>query len=77
MIRGLFRIIAENPNGIVKHFHWLCHNLVNFDGEDEELQKLATTLIVNFKNLAGNHWDTYFGEFPEDLKNKMRQRFGV
>ena len=77
MSRGLFLVISKNPNGIVKDFMFLCYALVNFEGAEIDLQELASKLVVNFKSVAGHFWDDYFVNFPQDLKDKMRMKFGV
>jgi len=69
--------ISKNPNGIVKDFQYLCHALVNFEDAEADLQELASKLILNFKAVAGQFWDNYFESFPIELKEKMKQRFGV
>jgi len=61
----------------VKDFLHLCVALVNFEDADADLRELATKLILNFKSVAGQFWDSYFDSFPVELQDKMRQRFGV
>lgn len=75
--RGLFLAISKNPNGIVKDFVFLCSALVNFENAEADLHELALKLVVNFKALAGQFWDSYFVSFPPELQEKMKQRFGV
>lgn len=77
IIRGLFLAISKNPNGIVKDFVFLCSALVNFENAEADLHELALKLVVNFKALAGQFWDNYFVNFPAELQEKMKQRFGV
>ena len=62
---------------MVKDFPYLCEALVNFESADADLQELAQKLIVNFKMIAGNVWFSYFENFPKELQQKMRQKFGV
>jgi len=75
--RGLFLAISKNPNGIVKDFQYLCNALVNFENAEADLQELGSKLIVNFKAVAGQFWNSYFDSFPVELQDKMKQRFGV
>ena len=56
---------------------FLCTALVNFQNPDTDIQELATKLIVNFKAIAGQQWNSFFSSFPEGLQASMRQKFGV
>ena len=76
-LRGLFSAIAKNPNAIVKDFMYLCTALINFQNPDADIQELAVKLIINFKAIAGQQWNSYFSSFPESLQAGMRQKFGV
>lgn len=77
LLRGLFLAISKNPNGIVKDFVSLCDTLVNFENAEADLQELALKLVVNFKVVAGQYWDNYFVNFPKELQDKMKLKFGV
>ncbi len=56
---------------------YLCEALVNFETAAPEIQELGYKLIVNFKAIAGNTWDSFFGEFPWELQQAMRKKYGV
>jgi len=75
--RGLFSVIAKNPNGIVQNFMYLCEALVNFDNADSDLKDLAAKLIINFKAIAGDAWFNYFNSFPPELQTKIKQKYAV
>jgi len=77
IFRGLFLAISKNPNGIVKDFVSLCDALVNFENAETDLQELALKLVINFKVVAGQYWDNYFVNFPKELQEKMKLRFGI
>lgn len=62
---------------MVKDFPYLCEALVNFENAEPDLKELAQKLIFHFKLIAGDVWFSYFENFPQDLQQKMRQKFGV
>ncbi len=60
----------------MKDFVYLCDALVSFENADTDLQELAFKLILNFKIVAGQHWENYFDNFPKDLQERMKEKFG-
>jgi len=61
----------------VKNFVFLCQALVTFEDAEPDVQNFSSKLIINFKNIAGQEWFSFFNSFPKELQDQMRQKYGV
>jgi len=74
---GLCKAIILNPTGIMNNFAFFCDALCHYGNAPETLESLFQNIILSYKSLMRDTWDTYYNSFPDKLKKKMNARFSA
>jgi len=73
--RGLCKLIKLNPNGVVKHFIYVCDAIASWEHLKHDLREMFFAILHGFKNSVGQQWPEYFKTFPEPLQKLLRERY--
>ncbi|KAJ3300523.1 hypothetical protein HDU76_006067 [Blyttiomyces sp. JEL0837] len=74
---GMCKMVSANPNGVVKHFAFLCDAIVSWDASliSQGLNEQFRALLVNFKQALGAQWAPMFDKMPTRVKERLHQRY--
>lgn len=74
---GLCAMIRINPQGVLSSFVFLCNAIASYSGPPEsKLYHEFHQILHGFKqNIGAQHWNQFFGEFPEPLKKYLQQQY--
>jgi len=79
--RGLVKVVSKNPEGIVKHFVYLCEAIASWhQPPPRDLQESFYHILHGFKTSVGPQiWNQYFlaPQFPEHVRTTLQQSYGV
>lgn len=73
--RGLCKLIRLNPNGVVKHFVYVCDAIGSWNQPKPDLRDTFAAILHGFKNSMGAQWADYFRTFPEPLQQVLQQKY--
>ncbi len=74
--RGLCKLIKLNPNGVVKHFVYVCDAIASWEYLKPDLREMFMQILHGFKNsMPPQSWIDYFKTFPADLRNSLQQKY--
>jgi hypothetical protein len=62
---------------VINHFPFFCDAISFYDNAPIELDFVFNNLIVSFKLSLKECWQDYFDNFPQNLKEKMLERFDL
>jgi len=68
-------MIKCNPNGIVKHFGYVCDAIASSHQPEKELREMFSAILHGFKTSMGPAWKDYFASFPPELRRVLQERY--
>jgi transportin-1 len=75
--RGMCMMIKANPNGVVKNLVYVCDAIASWYYPADDLKAMFHQILHMYKSGMGDSWDPYYKNFPEPLRNVLRDRYGL
>lgn len=75
--RGFCLMVPHNTSAALAAFPYICNAFVMYKEPPQDLQNMFTEIIHRFRESIGAQWQQYTVEFPNDLKEGLRSKFGV
>mmetsp|Transcript_9429 Transcript_9429/g.21924 ORF Transcript_9429/g.21924 Transcript_9429/m.21924 type:complete len:365 (-) Transcript_9429:531-1625(-) len=76
--RGLCEMIKLNPRGVIQHFVHLCDAIASWKQPPPELDEMFRQILAGYKSsVAPEAWAQYYGTFPEFMRVRLTQRYGI
>jgi hypothetical protein len=77
--RGICFLIPHNPASALTGpaFPYLCQAFVSYKEPPEALRQMFQEIIIKGKEAIGDQWSQYVREFPEQLREGLKSKFGV
>lgn len=76
--RGLCEMIKLNPRGVIAHFAQLCDAIATWNQPPAELDENFRAILTGYKSsVAPEAWAQYYGTFPEYIRSRLTQRYGI
>jgi len=74
--RGLCKLIKANPNGIMKHFVFVCDAIASWEQPQNDLRNAFHSILHGFKASMQPNWDSFFVTyFPPNLREDLQSRY--
>ena len=76
--RGMCQMISVNPGGVVNDFIFFCDAVASWQSPQPDLKETFYKILHGFKNQVGEEaWASFANQFPEPLKERLAQNYGV
>lgn len=76
--RGLCEMIKLNPRGTIAHFVNLCDAIASWQQPPAQLDEAFRQILTGYKSsVAPEAWAQYYGTFPEYMRARLTQRYGI
>lgn len=76
--RGLCEIISRHPECHKNYFIFFCDAAASWINVRVDLKQIIRNILVGFKQQCGDeNWPQFYSQFPEALKIKLQDLYGV
>lgn len=76
--QGLCRVAATNPTATLKNLVYFCDALVQWRQTPDHLHLVFSKVLGMFKaNLGDAQWEQVTASFPQVVRQRLRERFGI
>lgn len=75
--RGMCMMIKTNPNGVVKSLVYVCDAIASWYYPADDLKEMFYHILHMYKSGMGDQWEPYYRNFPEPLRNVLRERYNL
>jgi transportin-1 len=71
-------MIKLNPPGVIAHFVYLCDAIASWQEPPPELEYMFRQILQGYKSsVAPEAWGQYYGTFPEIMRVRLSERYGI
>jgi len=75
--RGMCLMIRHNPNGVLKHFIYVCDAIASWYYPQDELREMFYQVLHMYKAGMGESWTQFYNSFPENLRVVLHERYNL
>ncbi|KNC79102.1 transportin-1 [Sphaeroforma arctica JP610] len=75
--RGVCHMIMLNPEGVDRTFLWFCDAVASWQNVEPDLDDMFKTILMAFKQRIGANWDSFFMQFPDVLRHRLQEKYGL
>ena len=66
-----------NPNGTARHLVYFVDALVQWNRPSPELNDVFAKVLAMFKQGMGDQWDPVVASFPMNVKQRLKEKYGL
>ncbi|PKI85533.1 hypothetical protein MVES_000217 [Malassezia vespertilionis] len=74
---GLCEVIGVNPNGATAGFAYFCNAVVRWTKPSARLNEMFSKILHGFREMSGDKWEAHKAQFPQIIRERLEERYGV